>query len=118
MLMAIMVAGNFERAVVGFADQRLITEGVIHVNAVICALILLLASPSRDEASLSPALETHARPIRWARLIASCVAASLLAIVADWAIVRSIYGDRFAGHASLHIRFGPRATVNDPNSPR
>jgi len=118
MLLAIMVAGNFERAVVAFADQRLITEGVIHVNAVICALILLLASPSRDQAASAPTLETHERPIRWARVIATCVAASLLAIVADWAIVRSIYGDRFAGHASLHIRFGPRATVSDPNSPR
>jgi hypothetical protein len=116
--MAIMVAGNFERAVVGFADQRLITEGVIHVNAVICALILLLASPSRDEAATAPSPATHERPIRWSRLIAWCVAASSLAIVADWAIVRAIYGDRFAGHASLHIRFGPRATVNDPNAPR
>ncbi|WP_145951970.1 hypothetical protein [Paludisphaera borealis] len=120
LLLAIVVIGNFERILVRFADQRLITEGVIHVNAVICAVLLLLASPSRDQeaASPSPRLEARERPIRWGRLVAVCVAASLLAIFADWAIVRGIYGDRFAGHASLHIRFGPRATVNSPTSPR
>ena len=29
LLLSIMVIGNFEKAIVGFADQRLITEGVI-----------------------------------------------------------------------------------------
>jgi hypothetical protein len=32
--------------------------------------------------------------------------------VIDWAIVRGIYGDRFAGHSGLHIRFGPGATTH------
>jgi hypothetical protein len=32
-------------------------------------------------------------------------------ILTDWAIVRAIYGDRFAGHAGKHIRFGPNATT-------
>ena len=120
LLMAIMVAGNFERVLVRFADQRLITEGVVHVNAVICALLLLLASPARGHEPEWPVArqEGRGRAIRWGRLIAASLAVSLLAIVVDWAIVRGIYGDRFAGHASLHIRFGPRATVADPNSPR
>lgn len=120
LLMAIMVVGNFERVLVRFADQRLITEGVIHVNAVVCAVLLLLAAPPRDAEPEWPPTrqEARARSIRWGRLITSCVAASLVAIVVDWAIVRGIYGDQFAGHASLHIRFGPRATVADPNAPR
>ena len=41
LLLAIMVIGNFERALVGFADQRLVTEGVIHVNAVLATVMLL-----------------------------------------------------------------------------
>lgn len=120
LLMAIMVVGNFERILVRFTDQRLITEGVIHVNAVVCALLLLLASPARGREPERPVArhDGRGRTIRWGRLITACIAASLLAIVADWAIVRGIYGDRFAGHASLHIRFGPRATVSNPNSPR
>ena len=40
------------------------------------------------------------------------VAAALIMIVADWAIVRAIYGDRFAGHSGKHIRFGPNATTH------
>jgi hypothetical protein len=111
MLLAIIVVGNFGKAVVKFADQRLITEGVIYANAVACSLILLLASPARGEeaAGVAPIPEAT-RPVRWGRLVAAGVAASLLAIMLDWALVRGIYGDRFAGHANLHIRFGPKAT--------
>jgi len=37
--------------------------------------------------------------------------AATLSVLADWAIVRGIYGDRPAGDASKHIRFGPDATA-------
>jgi hypothetical protein len=54
------------------------------------------------------------------RGLAATVAAgsivALLSIVADWAVVRAIYGDRFAGHAGFHIRFGPRATISRPEN--
>ncbi|MDG3002199.1 hypothetical protein [Paludisphaera mucosa] len=116
-LLAIVVVGNFEKALVKFADQRLITEGVVYANAVICTLILLLASPPRGEAEAAPAAIAGARRVRWGRLVAAGVVASSLAVLADWAVVRAIYGDRFAGHASLHIRFGPNATINGPNRP-
>ena len=42
-LLAIMVIGNFERAVVSFAPQRLVTEGVIHCTALLCAVTLLVS---------------------------------------------------------------------------
>jgi hypothetical protein len=35
----------------------------------------------------------------------------ILSVSLDWAIVRAIYGDQFAGHAGSHIRFGPNATA-------
>ncbi|WP_165067335.1 hypothetical protein [Paludisphaera rhizosphaerae] len=118
MLLAIVVVGNFEKAVVKFADQRLITEGVIYANALLCSIILLAASPARDETTPAPTPKTFAgRPVRWRRVVAAGVLATMAAILSDWAIVRAIYGDRFAGHANLHIRFGPNATIHGPNRP-
>jgi hypothetical protein len=110
--LAIMVIGNFERALVAFKDQRLVTEGVIHANAVLCAVILLTSDPLRVGRSIQAGDPTSAAPIRWARLLAVGTASALLAIAIDWAIVRAIYGDHFAGHAGLHIRFGPNATID------
>jgi hypothetical protein len=112
LLLAIMVIGNFERALVGFADQRLVTEGVIHVNAVICAVMLLTADAPAALAH-SPA-ESSPRPPRTElrRVVVIGSTLAIVSIVLDWAIIRGIYGDRFAGHAGLHIRFGPRATIH------
>jgi len=46
------------------------------------------------------------------RVVTIGLAATLIWISLDWIIVRALYGDRFAGHAGLHIRFGPRATTS------
>lgn len=110
-----MVVGNFERALVGFTGQRLVTEGVIFLNASLVTLLILLTAgrgPARDENPPPPWLPALRRAVLVGTLAAAC------AILADWAIVRAVYGDRFAGHASLHIRFGPNATVRNPNSLR
>ncbi|MGH9752871.1 MAG: hypothetical protein ACREA2_08800 [Blastocatellia bacterium] len=40
---------------------------------------------------------------------AGCV--GMVSVVADWGIVRAIYGDTFAGFSGKHIRFGPDATA-------
>ncbi|HEY2154004.1 MAG TPA: hypothetical protein VGH33_00140, partial [Isosphaeraceae bacterium] len=104
-----MVVGNFDRALVGFAEQRLVTEGVIHLNACLCTLLVLLGAGSRREVTSVIPIEAPARAI--GRALWVCSVAAVVAIVVDWAIVRAIYGDRFAGHANLHIRFGPHATV-------
>ncbi len=101
-----MVVGNLDRILPGFVEQRLVTEGVLHLNACLCTLLVLLgAGARRDVAPTEPA----PRAIRRAVLVGGV--AAVVAIGLDWGIVRAIYGDRFAGHASLHIRFGPRATV-------
>ncbi len=107
-----MVVGNFERALCGFTAQRLVTEGVLYVVALIATLMLLLsAEAEKPTGEPQPAVPSRAGfPL--AATVAVGVTAAVLSIAADWAIVRAIYGDRFAGHAGLHIRFGPRATVN------
>ncbi len=107
-----MVAGNFDRALVGFAPQRLITEGVIQINATLCTLGILLGVPPQRRTEPYPG--TLPRTDLKYVIMVGLLAASL-AILADWGIVRAIYGDRFAGHAALHIRFGPNATAAPKN---
>jgi hypothetical protein len=103
-----MVVGNFERAVTGFTEQRLVTEGVILANAAVCTLFVLLAPrPSRAVADSKP----RESGLRWGRVVAWGIVAAAASILIDWAVVRAVYGDKFAGHAGKHIRFGPRATT-------
>jgi hypothetical protein len=109
-----MVIGNFERALVGFAPQRLVTEGVIHVNAALCTL-LVLAAPSLCAQALPGTRSDTSRLIR--RVAALGVVGFALSVMADWALVRGVYGDQFAGEGRLHIRFGPNATAT-PDRPR
>lgn len=110
-----MVVGNFERALVGFTAQRLITEGVVFFNAAVCTLMAL--AYTRDDRG-APVEPGTAPPHALARVLAVGVVLSALSIAVDWGVVRAVYGDRFAGHANLHIRFGPNATVNKPGSPK
>jgi hypothetical protein len=106
-----MVVGNFERAVVAFTPQRLITEGVIFLNALICTAVLLrYANEERARQSVD-----QSPPTDFAALFKKTAAAGLIAaaasVVVDWGVVRAIYGDTFAGFAAKHIRFGPNATA-------
>jgi len=103
-----IVVGNFERALVSFAPQRLVTEGVIYLNAALCTALVLLAPEQLSRSSIGiPTL--FAFPIRKVVLVGLAVA--LITTLADWEVVRALYGNQAAGHAGLHIRFGPNATA-------
>jgi hypothetical protein len=108
-----MVAGNFERAVVGFAPQRLITEGVIHLNAAICSLLVLLCVPAPYSLACSDG--PTAPTLR--RVVGVGLMATVLSLAADWGIVRAVWGNQHAGHSALHIRFGPNATATREKPP-
>jgi hypothetical protein len=116
-LLWVLVIGNFERALVGFTAQRLVTEGVIYVVAWISTLVLCIcAGPAKPVEEMLPV--PHARKrLTFAGVVAIGTITASLFILADWAIVRAIYGDRFAGHAGLHIRFGANATINQLERP-
>jgi hypothetical protein len=108
-----LVAGNFERALVAFRPERLVTEGVLYLVALACTLVLLLAPGQTGELTKLEAGTPAARGrSRLAATVAVGLIAATLSILADWAIVRAIYGDRFAGHAGLHTRFRTTATTN------
>jgi hypothetical protein len=112
-----LVIGNFARAIVAFTAERLVTEGVIYVVALVCTVIVLLAPEGAPAAAERPTPPPALRPRPGlAGVVALGLMAAILSILADWSVVRAIYGDRFAGHAGLHIRFGPRATINRPEN--
>jgi hypothetical protein len=102
-----IVLGNLARTV-PFQEQRLITEGVIHINACLCTLLaLLLPCPDRT-AGTDP--EPNYRGLlrslmAWGMLLAALV------VLGEFAVVRAMWGDGFAGYAAKHIRFGPNSTV-------
>ncbi len=101
-----IVIGNFERALVGFAPQRLITEGVIQVNAILCTALILRAP---GLAETLPAGQVSSVP--WSKLAWRGLATLILATALPWASLRLLNGDQQIGYASRHIRFGPQATA-------
>ena len=111
-----MVLGNFERALPSFAPVRLVTEGLIFLNAVLCTLGILVA-PCPANAGL-PAItaEPSWPPLLRRTLLIACIAGSL-SVAADWALVRALYGDNPARYAGKHIRFGPNATATKAKPP-
>lgn len=105
-----IVIGNFERALTGFHEQRLLTEWIIILNALVCTA-LILALPRESDRS------TIAETIHWRTGIARAVTLGALAsfafVFANFGIIRAAYGDAYAGHAGRdgkgQMRFGPDA---------
>jgi hypothetical protein len=89
---------------------RHLRKGVITLNAVICTLIVPLAPAPVPSFTSSPEPFLTSR---MRRSVTIGVVLAALSILADWGVVRAIWGDRFAGpaYSGFHIRFGPRATT-------
>ncbi|MFO1461525.1 MAG: hypothetical protein U1G08_19240 [Verrucomicrobiota bacterium] len=106
-LLWFMVIGNLAKALPGFQAERLVTEGVIHVNALLLTLGVVLVAV--------PAVEPLLSPVHWTALLRQVagigIAGFLVSVAADWGVVRGIYGDRPTGARGTHIRFGPSATA-------
>jgi hypothetical protein len=103
-----LVVGNFDRAQVAFTPQRLVTEGVILLNAVLCTLLLLLCAPLSTMPMMNAIVRFRSAS---SKTIAVGLVGMIVTVLLQWAVVRAIYGDQFAGHAGKHIRFGPNATA-------
>jgi hypothetical protein len=106
-----VVIGNLMRAIPPFPAQRLITEGVIHLNAVLCTVFLILwpgatGMPDRED-----------RPVAAGSLIVVTLV-GLLSFAGTVALesygTRAIHGGEFVGHAGRHKRFGPEAKTGKP----
>ena len=99
-----MVIGNFEKAVVAFHEQRLATEAVIFVNALIATFLLLYLAREADKA---PPPAAAAYSVR--RAVLAGFAAMIVAAFTFAGITHSIYGNRHDGWGGRAIRFGPDA---------
>lgn len=102
-----MALGNFAKALPGFTEQRLLTEGTILVVAVAVTLLTLLVPAS-------PTAETgHAPRGGWEGFLRRAAVWLLVAAVAappvGTAVVRAVYGGAGAGHSGVNLRFGPEA---------
>ena len=101
-----MVIGNYMKALAGFSENRLVTEGLIFINATIVTFLILACVRSyegyeiRTVANYGPFFR---------RTVAIGTIAAILAVLLATAGVRSVYGDHFTGHAGMNKRFGPEA---------
>lgn len=105
-LMWWMIIANFMKALVDFDKVRLVTEGTIFVNGLLCSLMVLLWATRSGEPEI--ATEPDYRPTIRRRVSRGAIALVLCPIIC-WGVVRAIYGDKFAGEAGYHLRFGKDA---------
>lgn len=93
---------NFERALVNFSAGRLITEGVIILNAVICTIVMAISTqlvPQHIGSAFSFS--------DWIRSVSMWgLVVMVVTTFAFWGIKHLLYGIQHAPGASLHIRFG------------
>jgi hypothetical protein len=101
-----IVVGNLMHAIPLFAEQRLITEGVIHMNAVCCTVLALLW----PREIVDRAFRAHSAK-SWNLLGITGAGLAGLALLAAFAYTgtRAIHGSNFVGQANYHVRFGPDA---------
>lgn len=101
-----IVIGNFERALVGFQEGRLATEGMIMANALLATyLILARARPSESV----PQVEGWDFGQMTRRVFASGVAIMVVLTVSFATVVHGVYGEKADGWGNRIIRFGPEA---------
>lgn len=102
-LVAAVTTMNFDRAIAGFTDQRLITEAVIFLNGtLVIALLLSLTGPGVTVPAVGRI--HYGRDLR--RIFLRGVASAVLLAFALTGMVRWVYDGQFAGHAGKHMRFG------------
>jgi len=104
----IIITFNFQKALVGFHESRIATEGVLFFNAVIATFLIaaFAREEDRDPAPLTP-VEDY-KPLFW-KSVAAMGIAVVFATFAFTGVVRSVYGDHFAGNAGNERRFGDQA---------
>ncbi len=99
--------GNFTKALAGFNEQRLLTEGVIIVNSVIVTLMILLLPA--DDGELDTPVRGSMKRLWWGAVLAMVLTAVVIP-PAEAFSVRCVYGDANIGKRGQDYRFGPKAT--------
>ena len=105
----VIVIFNFERALVRFSPHRLVTEGVITFNAIICTVLVTLGAQAvpKQTGTLFSFTEWLWKVPIWGIVV------MVGTTVVFWGIKHALYGRQHAPGAALHIRFGA-----DSNAPK
>jgi len=106
MILWTWVVANWERAMPGMTEGRLLTEWVIFVNAIICT-VLVLACPKEREVTSVQTVDNFSPLYRKAWL--GGLIGMAVAVTIFFSVTRGVYGDYFAGHAGEQRRFGEQA---------
>jgi hypothetical protein len=109
LLLWAFVLANFTKALTGFAEQRLLTEGVILFHADVVTVLVLIVPRRREP--VAPVFEVNFQRLIGNVLIALVLIASALPFVETYSI-RRIYGDALVQRILpqyFNCRFGPRA---------
>ena len=100
------VVGNFTRALPSFGGGRMLTEGIIYVNAVLVTVLLLVAPPLTRASTVR-------ENVNWKRLtgfvVCGFVIAALVTPSLQWWSMRRVYGNAHSGKRGMDFRFGPNA---------
>ncbi len=105
--LATVTVMNFERALAAFSAGRLITEGVIFLNAIVAVLLIVLL-PREGKTVPRVGLVDYGHSLyrtAWLGLVALLIAT----LGMTW-VARGLYGSSFSGHAGEQFRFGDDAT--------
>lgn len=102
-----IVIFNFERALVNFSPHRLVTEGVITLNAIICTVLVAIGPQT--------VLKQTGTVFSFSEQIWTVIILGIVVMVgttfAFWGIKHALYGREHAPGASLHIRFGEESNA-------
>ena len=101
-----IVIGNFMRALVAFGQERLATEGVIFVNALVATFLILYCARDEDTVPIRPA-ENYNGLIR--NTVLAGAALLILLDAAFTTVTHGVYGNQHDGWGGRNIRFGPEA---------
>jgi hypothetical protein len=104
-----MIIFNFERALVGFSPHRLVTEGVITLNGIICTVLIALGPQMvpKQTGSVFAFNDWIWKTSIWG--IVTLVGTTII----FWVVKHALFGQAHAPGGALHIRFGP-----DSNAPK
>lgn len=104
-----MVIGNFERELVDWSPQRLLTEWIITVNAILATLLVLTVPREREVAGIIQAPESFSPLYRqaWIRAALAVAVLSVIFLVTNRLLYH--YPANEKPDKALHTRFGVEA---------
>lgn len=101
-----IVLGNFTKALTSFTEQRIGTEGLIMVHAMIATFLILVFARDRDEVVMRADANYGGL---WRKTLYGGLAALLILTVGFTAVIRGLYGDKPLGWGGRNLRFGAEA---------